>query len=74
MASLRVALEAVDERGDGGRRKLLQKRLLKRVRPVRGREVVEDAVLDVDVVRRNDLQTRRTSLSSTHFCNMSYEQ
>ena len=51
-----VALEAVRQRWDGARRETLQKRFLERVLPGRRREVVEDAVLDVDVVRGNYLR------------------
>ena len=51
-----VSLEAVDERRDGARREPLQKGFLEGVRPGRRREVVEDAVLDVDVVRGNYLR------------------
>ena len=51
-----VALKAVHQRWDGARREPLQKRFLERVLPGRRREVVEDAVLDVDVVRGNYLR------------------
>ena len=51
-----VSLEAVDERRVGARREPLQKGFLEGVRPGRRREVVEDAVLDVDVVRGNYLR------------------